>query len=288
VGFLGLRFLECKARFFILIGFSLVLILNGCSVDSARNHYLLAEKLWADQKYPAAVTEFEKVISKGPRSKLGQQASYRAAMTQYLFLSQYSDAIRRFKSFIESSTDLQLIWNAQLQIGEILFSKLEQYDQAMQHYQTLLKSKMDSPEAPELLYRIGKSQFYLFQFNDAVKSYQELIQKYPRSKWAEKADFEIGATYFTRGEQRSEGQESGAAAYEVAMEAYEQFIKRHPKSDRISEARFGIASCLEELDRLDEAYRLFEELKKTYPAPHVVDVKLTRIRQRLVHRGSVR
>ncbi len=273
---------------FLWVMVSFGVVLNGCSVDSASNHYLLAEKLWTDRKYSAAVAEFEKVIAKDPRSKLGQQASYRAAMTQYLFLSQYSDAIRKFKNFIENSTDLQLIWNAQLQIGEILFSKLDQFDQAIQHYQALLKSNSTAPEAPEFYYRIGKSQFYLFQFKDAVNTYSELIRRFPHSKWAEKADFEIGVTHFTRGEHRSDTADDGKAAYELAKQNYEKFIKHYPKSELVPQAHFGIASCLEELDRLDDAFDAFQELKKNYPSPQVVEVKLSRIQQRLARRNSSR
>ncbi|MGZ3687127.1 MAG: hypothetical protein ACXVBW_02430, partial [Bdellovibrionota bacterium] len=53
--------------------------LTACSVDSAKNHYVLAEKLWSDRKYQASVSEFEKVTAKDPHGKLGLQALYRAA-----------------------------------------------------------------------------------------------------------------------------------------------------------------------------------------------------------------
>src|SRR5690348_3735256 len=91
----------------------------GCSVDSAKNHYVLGEKLWGDRKYSAAVSEFEKVIAKDPRGKLGMQATYRAAMTQYLFLNEYGNAVRKFRNYAEISTDPASVWDSQLQIGEI-------------------------------------------------------------------------------------------------------------------------------------------------------------------------
>lgn len=269
----------------VSILFCFVLLGLGCSVDNARNHYILAEKLWTDRNYGAAVTEFEKVISKDPHSKLGLQAHYRAATTQALFLSQYSDAIRKFRTFIEGSTDAKLIWDAQLQIGEILFAKMELYDQAIYHYQALLKERPHSPEAPELQFRIGKSQFFLFQFNEAVKTYEDLKKQFPLSKWAERAAFEIGTTYFTRGE-RPESSNSDRMPYKVAKEAFEKFIRLYPSSEWVPEAQFGIASCLEELDQPEEAYKAFTLLKGHYPSPHVIDVKLSRIQQRLAHKGG--
>lgn len=255
---------------------------TGCSIDSAKNHYVLAEKLWTDRNYSVAVSEFEKVISKDPKGKLGLQATYRAAMTQYLFLGQYNDAIRKFQNFVQSSTDLQSIWDAQLQIGEILFAKTDQYDRAILHYDSLLKQRPESPDAPEFTFRIAKSYFYLFKFKDAIAKYKELIRKYPQSPLAEKAMFEIGTTYFTRGE--GEERSSISEAYQEALDAYRQFLKVFPKSRYAAEAQFGIACCLEELDQLDEAYHAFHALKSTYPAPNVIEIKLIRIRERLSQR----
>lgn len=278
-----------RGSFRLCLGVILVLLggLTGCSVDSAKNHYVLAEKMWTDRKYLAALAEFEKVIAKDPKSKLGLQAAYRAAMTQYLFLSQYGDAVRNFQLYIQGETDPHGIWDAELQIGEILFSKTEQYDRAIQHYQAMLKKDPRAPDNPEILFRIGKSQFFLFQFIDAVKTFQELVKRYPNSPWAEKATFEIGATYFTQGEQHSDipsKNNSEDEPYQVAMNAYTRFIKRYPNSDLVPEAKFGIASCLEELDQLDDAYSGYLALKDRYPSPHVIDVKLIRIRERLAQR----
>lgn len=261
-----------------------IFFLTACSVDSARNHYVLAEKLWTDRKYAASVSEFEKVISRDPRGKLGLQAMYRAATTQYLFLSRYNDAIRNFKNFIQVNSEAESVWDAELQIGEILFSKTEQYDQALVHYRNLLKQKPQAAEAPELLFRVGKSQFFLLQFDDAVATYKELTQSYPKSIWAEKASLEIGTTYFTRGEQQSDQHSDDSESYQEAIQAYQKFTRTYPKSEWLSEARFGIASCLEELDRLNDAYETYESLKKTYPSPQVVEIKLLRIRERMSQR----
>ncbi len=253
-------------------------------MDSAKNHYVLAEKLWSDQKYVAAVAEFERAAAKDPRSLLGQQANYRAAMTQFLFLFQYNDAIRKFKSFVETSSDGPMAWDAQIKIGEILFSKLDHYDQAIVHYQSLIREKPTALEVPEFFFRIAKSQFYLFQFKEALKTFRELNQRFPKTKWGEKAEFEVGITYFTCGEHHSEELGIKSNVYESAIEAYKRFIQDYPQSELVGEAHFGVASCLEELDRLDEALIAFEGLKKKHPSPYVIDVKLNRIRQRLVHR----
>ncbi|MEO5969860.1 MAG: tetratricopeptide repeat protein [Bdellovibrionia bacterium] len=282
------KLLRPHGRSFLIL---LSLLGSACSVDSAKNHYVLGEKLWSDRKYSAAVSEFEKVIAKDPRGKLGMQATYRAAMTQYLFLGEYGNAIRKFRNYAEISTDPASVWDSQLQIGDILFSATDQYDQSVLHYRSLLKQKPEATQAAEFLFRIGKSQFFMFQFAEAIETFQELIKKYAASNssasaiWAEKAAFEIGSTYFTRGEQHTERKGPGTTDYQAAIQAYEKFIKTYPKSDLVQEARFGVASCLEELNQLDDAYAAYTALKGHYPSPNVIEIKLIRIRQRIAQRN---
>lgn len=257
--------------------------LLGCSIDSAKSRYLLAEKLYNDGKYAAAVNEFEKVVVKEPRGKLGLQALFRAAITQAVYLNQYAEAVRKFRSYVEASTDQTAIWEAQRQIGDILFVKTEQYEQAIPHYRLMLKVRGGSLEAPEMLYRIAKSHFFLYQFDEAITTYEELIKRHSGSKWAEQAAYQIGMTHFTRA-----GKSGGLSvneSFQDAMDAFQGFLKKFPKSPLVPEARFGIASCLEELDQLDAAYHQYEALRNLYPSPKVIEIKLARIKERKEQRS---
>ena len=108
------------------------------------------------------------------------------------------------------------------------------------------------------------------------------------SPLAEKAAYEIGVTYYTRGEQRTDNEANrnlGPESYQDAIDAFEDFLKRYPKSELVPQARFGIASCLEEMDQLDAAYHAYESLRSTYPSPNVIEIKLARIRERKAQRN---
>lgn len=265
--------------------------MTACTSNSAKKQYLLAEKLWTDGKYASAVAEFDKVTAKDSKGKLGLQALYRSATTLMLFQSQYEDAARKFKTYAEATgVDPEMAWDAQKQIGEILYSKTEQYDRAVQHYQMLLKLKPNSPETPEFMFRLAKSDFFLWHFDEAVAVYRGMMSRFQGTPWAEKAAYEVGVTYYTRGEQRTGGgsreHEKGSNdAYQEAIDAYQRFIRLYPQSPLVSQARFGIASCYEELDQLDTAYHAYESLKSTYPSPNVIAIKLARIRERQEQRS---
>jgi TolA-binding protein len=268
---------------------SLALVLfSACTVDSAKRHYVLAEKLWTDGKYQAAVAEFEKVVAKDPHGKLGAQALLRGATTQALFLSQYSQAVKKLRLYIEASPDPSAAWDAQKEIGELLYSKLEYYDQAIIHYQGLVQLRPDGPEVPEFLYRIGRSQYFLGHLDEARAVYESIVANpkplFKESPWSEKSSFELGETELTRGEQTGNHGASGEI-YRKAMADFESFVSKYPKSSLLPQAQFGIASCLEELDQLDAAYQAYEALLKTYPSKNVVEIKLARIRERKAQRS---
>lgn len=261
--------------------FLALLAASGCGINSAKNHFVLAEKLWNDRKYEASVLEFEKVISRDPKGKLGLMALQRAATTQNLFLQQYPEAVRKLRQLAELTPEKDVIWDSQVQIGEILFSKTEDYAAALTHYQKLLTDFPTSDQVPEFLFRVGKCQFFLWKFEEAAATFQSIQKKFPKTPWAERALFELGQTYFTRGEQKGGGKES----FQEAIDLYQKFVSRYPKSERVTLAQFGIANSLEEMDQLDAAYDAYEALKSTYPSPAVIEVKLRRIRERQAQRS---
>jgi TolA-binding protein len=262
----------------------------ACGLNSSKKEYVLAEKFWTDGNYAAAVAEFDRVYARDSRGILGLQALYRSATTQTYFLSQYPEAIRKFKIFAEITTDREAAWNARAQVGEILFMKTEVYSEAATHYRAMIADNPRHPDSPLYLFRIARSEFFQWQFEQGLQDYRGLIKLYPESPYAERALYEIGVTYFTRGEQRTSSRENahapaGKESYQDAIDAFEQFLKHYPKSEWVPHARFGIASCLEEMDQLDAAYHAYEALKSTYPSPNVITIKLVRIRERKAQRS---
>ena len=254
--------------------------LGACTVDSPKSRYILAERLWTDHNYAASVVEFEKVIAKDSEGALGLQALFRAAMTQTIYLSQHADAVEKFRRYIDRSNEAESIWEAQKQIGEILFAKTEQYDAAIRHYRVILKQKPSPAEAAEFFYRIGRSHFFLYQFDASIQAYQEVLKQFPKDPYAETAALEIGHSHFTKAGLMEVRSTQGVESYQEAMDAFQAFVRRYPASAKISEAQFGIASCLEAMDQIDEAYHAYEALRGRYPSPNVIEIKLVRIKER--------
>ncbi len=242
---------------------------------------MLAEKLWQEKNYVAAVGEYEKVVQKDPSSDTGIEAAYRAATTQTLFLNEHIGALRKLNRLIEVNRDHRLAHGANRLIGEILFTKLEQYEQAIQHYEKMLISYPTDPSRDEYTYRIGKAQFHLLKFDDSIRTFRLVTEKYSGTESAKLALFSIGVSNQTKGHQlQSKEVKLAQEAFKRAVTDYEEFIKKFPTDPLRLDAKFEIGNCLEELENVDAAYEAFESILAEYPNRSVVEMKLRRIRER--------
>lgn len=265
---------------------SVSLIASACTSNQAEKHYILAEKLWESGNFGEAVSEFEKAFQKNPKTRLGSQALYRAALTQTLYLKQHAQAIENLRQYIALNPTADLSWSARKEIANIVFERQKKYREAIRVYEDLIRENSSAKSAEdhaEFLFRAGKSHYYLFEFKEAIQRYQELIRLFPDSEVSEKAQFEIGTAFFTEGREANRGEKEDS--YTRAISAYREFIEKYPKNPKIPEAQFGIAASFEEMDHLEEAYQQYQNLTSTYPSPKVIQIKLVRIRDRIAQKS---
>ena len=263
-----------------------LLFLSNCSVDSVKNRYLFAEKLWSDGNYSEAVVEFDRVHRRDSESDLGKKALLRSAMTQTLFLNQHDEALRKLRLLIETEGDSDLSWEARKQVGEILFTRLEDHRASIKHYEELIQARPKAPEVAEFHYKIAVAYFQGWAFDDALGRFALIPKQWPASPWAEKAAYQIGMVWLTRGEQRpgAEFNTKGKEVYQEVIRVFDRFLALYPKSRLVPQAHFGRAVALEELDQLEAALSEYEKVQTTYPTPQVVQIRLIRVRERISKR----
>ncbi|MBU6153078.1 MAG: tetratricopeptide repeat protein [Bdellovibrionales bacterium] len=251
---------------------------SGCTVQSSiSNHYLMAEKLWTEKNYPAAVSEFDFVVKEAPNSAIGLQSLWRAAMTRELFLGQSEEALRNFELFLERASGSDLAPQAQLEIGEILFSKLALYQKAIDHYQKLLDlKKFSHDEESRFVYRIARGYFLLNQIRKSQEWYERGLKDYSSSTLNPKMKFDLAHTWYALGE-------NDKAAYAKALKVFQDLALSIRTTDHrlYVQSIFGEASTWEELDEFEKAYALFESIQSDYPAPNVVKVRMHRLSERI-------
>ena len=245
---------------------------SGCSSSTAKGRFLSAEKHWNEGEYSAAVSEFEKVAQKDPQGLLGIQALFRAASTQADYLQQFEPAIRKFERVAENTLAPELAQESKIRISEILLNRIQDYGRAIQQLDRIMEI-----DPPKFLYQKAKANFYLQKFDRTILSLTLLQKKYPRSTWSIPGELLMAQTVFTRGNQ-----------FEQALQQFRTFLKRHPGDPLQVEAKFWIAASLEELDQLDASLQGYEAIAGEYPAPEVIRIRITRIRDRMTTKGRAR
>lgn len=260
---IGLRISLTAYVFFLLL---------SCNIQGGRSHYILAERLFADQKYSAAIQEFKKVFDNDPKSAIAQQALFRMGIIQYLYLNDYVEAVKNFRQYAFLSQDTKQVYEAEKHIGEILFSKMEDYKASIEQYHRLIGKYPDSEEQDFFLYRMAKSYYHILKFEESVATFRRLIKERPQSILVEESLYQIGNALYTKGD------------YEAAIDTFEEVLVRYPKGKYGIYAQFGIATCYEELEQLDEAFTVYNRIKDVYPSKNVVELKLKRVKDRRASR----
>ena len=98
----------------------------------------------------------------------------------------YSGAIEQFKKFLGKHPDSNLADNAQYWIGESYYA-LQNFDQAIVEFDLVRKDYPKSDKVPAAWLKIGYSFAELGNRVDARLFLQEVINRFPQSKEAEKA-----------------------------------------------------------------------------------------------------
>lgn len=221
----------------------------------------------------AAIEEYQKVVENDPKNPLAQQALFRIGLTQCLYTGAYEEAAKSFRKFTFVSQDTNLVYQAEKNIGEIYFTKIEDHRRSIEQYQRLIGNYPDSREADFFRFRMAKSYYNSLKFKEAIDQYRQLIKDNPRSQLKEEAYYQIGNTYYTMGD------------YDAAIDSFEDLLSRFPKGKQAVFAQFGVANCFEEIDQLDEAYAIYSKIKEIYPNRAIVELKMKRVKERRANRN---
>ena len=252
--------------------------LSACTVQSSvSSHYLTGEKLWTEKNYRASVSEFDRVVKESPNSPVGLQALWRASTTRELFLGESEEALKGFELFLERAGDSELAPQALIEMGEIYFSRLAQYQKSIEHYEKLIKSgKFSQEDNARFSYRIGRSHFLMHHLKAAIEVYEEALKNYPESKWVSKIKFDLANAWYALGE-------SDKGAYAKALKLFQSLaeVTRNEDHRLYVESVFGEAATLEEQDEIQKAFERFKLIEGDYPAPNVIRIRLFRLSERM-------
>ena len=100
--------------------------------------------------------------------------------------SEYDTAIEGFLRFLESCPGHENISNAHYWIGECYYA-VQKFNEAIEHFETLVKDFSNSPKIGQALYKIARSKEEQGKLGEAKTIFQQVIDEHPGTLEAEQA-----------------------------------------------------------------------------------------------------
>lgn len=221
--------------------------------------------------------EFDRIIKESPNSALGIQSLWRASMTRALFLKEYSEALKGLQAYVELSAKKELIKEALMVIGEIFYLQTQQYQLAIDHYQKLIDSKkFNSKEEGFFYFRISRSYIALGKIIKAIETEKKILTSFDDFQLINKIRLDLAQNWYSIGDIDKNAYGNAIKLYSTVAEATKNADKK-----RYIEAQFGKAVVLEELEKFDEALRIYQEIEKEDAVSNIIKARMKRIHARI-------
>jgi TolA-binding protein len=224
-------------------------------------------KLRQAGRYEAAVELFGALQEDYPDFARAPQALFQAAEIEDLYLEQTSDAVLTYLMVERDYADAPEVDAARRQVAALYKYRLDDCGQAIAVYQKLLEQPGRGND--RLQYEVADCYFRLNNFEQARIEFDSLLKNYPKSELSAEVEYRIAVTYALDGK------------LPEAAGAYRLVIENWGDSAYAVEARFGLATVLEEQEELVEALNLLEGLEGVYPKQDILERKIQQVRERI-------
>jgi len=164
--------------------------------------------------------------------------------------SAFERAIKDYGSTATEQTQSKLLPDAYLRYADCSFVT-QQYDGALEGYSKIISSNWSSAE-----YATYQKAILLGLKNrnaDKVNLLEQLIAKYPTSRYREQAYFEIGETHLEEGK------------YDAAMTSYNNLLSKFPASVFVPKAYLKVALVTYNKNKKEEAFAAYKKVVQQFP-----------------------
>lgn len=202
--------------------------------------FYLAESYYNDGRYLLAASEYERFISLFPRVESRQEAQFKEAYCYYKLSPRYKLDQQNTRKAIEK-----------FQLYNSRFPNSEKADQAGQ-YISEMRTKL-----AKKLYHSAELYLRTDQYEAAAIYYDLTIDKYPETKWAQRALVDEIKTYNIYADRSVPSKQR--ERYQKAIEAYEKFVQLFPNGEYRQEAEELVDEVRSALAELPDDAPVVEE-----------------------------
>ncbi len=192
-------------------GFEMVTRLGRGTNYSKDAQFNLAESYFNDKQYILAISEYERFISYYPQDELREPIEYKLAVCYY----KQSPRYRLDQTSTKRAIQLFQLFNTKYPDSEYVIESAARIDE--------LRNKL-----ARKIFAAGEFYLRTDRYLSASIYFDQVIDQYPESKWAEESLIQQISTFIIYADNSiPEKQEE---RYKSAIESYEKFIQLFPQS----------------------------------------------------------
>ncbi len=222
------------------------------SLDNPYAYYQYAQALYKADKTSEAISEFQSLQEKFPRSEYADRSLF---VIGWIYFQQgnYLQAINGYLNVLDHYPHSSLAPNVFYSIGDSYYN-LAEYDSAINNYQKVMT---DYPSSPHVLDAINGIQYCYVAENHPEKAIQmidQFVDSNPGMASADQIYFKKGDIYYSMQD------------YKDAESSYKEFITNYPNSKLVPQAYYWVGKSAENLNQNNDALFYFQKVLDSYPA----------------------
>ena len=225
------------------------------------SNFWLGEIAYQSKNYQQAIALMSQYLNRtsNPKSISNEASSYNALYTlgySYLKQEKYDQAIAQFQSIntiyntapAKYRTDVNIVkinTDAQVRLADCFF-KITDYTSATTYYDNV--RALDGADAAYASYQLALIQGLSNRIPDKINGLNQMLSKYPKSKYCDDAVFELGKTY------NETERDNDAIVY------FQKLIQEYPTSPLILTAKNRLALIYINQNENNKALSLYQDV----------------------------
>ena len=224
--------------------------------------------------FDQALKIYQDFVKENPDDLRRAEAQYKVG-EMYEHLAKYWDAYKAYKKMVEEASSNQY-WDLAIErmfaIGNVYLAGQHQMmwkipmpadmNKVVEIYQTIIKAAPFGPYAPLATFHCGLAREKQKKWPEAVKYYEEILDKYPKNDLIDDAQYQIGYVWSKAARQPEYDQ----TAAQKGIEAFQDYLARFKRSDKTEQATENIAMLQQRLSGGSLSVAKFYDKAGNYPA----------------------
>lgn len=236
--------------------------------------YWIGESFAVENRLEDAIIFFQEAISNRSNNNFIDYTIYSLANT-YEKIGDYVSAVTYYDELLSFYRDSELVPSAQIRIG-VCYFQLKEYDSSILELNNPIIRDLPVDKQIEALYLLANSYYRISEYDNAAKTYLEIMTKYPKNALIREIQYSLGWAYFQQKKYNdsykvfnhlSDGQDPIAeksfywkaesrrySGYdEDALKLYNDFLRRFSQSELVAQVQFQIGLIYFNADKTETA-----------------------------------